>query len=149
MPKSTDPKPIRQPDGTFSKGISGNPKGRPRSEIVALRKQISPQAEAIIQQVIDQALAGDLTAAKIVLDRILPPLKSVSAPVYIATKHGESIVQQAETILSAAVSGQISSDIAAQLIQSVANLGRIIENEELRDRIQALENSINPKSKKP
>lgn len=68
------PEQQRQPDGTFAKGTSGNPKGRPKSEIIALRKQIAPQAEAIIQQVIDQALAGDLTAAKIILDRVLPPL---------------------------------------------------------------------------
>jgi hypothetical protein len=149
MPKSMDQKPTRQPDGTFPKGISGNPKGRPKSEIMELRKQIAPKAEAIIQQVVNQALDGDLAAAKILLDRVLPPLKPVSAPVLIATDSDDSPVKKAEAFLSAAASGQISSDIAAQLIQAVANLCRIVENEELRDRIQALEAAINPKPKKP
>lgn len=58
-------------------------------------------------------------------------------------------MQKAESILSAAASGQISSDIAAQLIQSVANLCRIFETEELNDRIQALEATIKPTPKKP
>lgn len=114
-----------------------------------MRKQIAPQAEAIIEQVMERALDGDLAAAKLILDRILPPLKPVSAPVFIPCDQGESLVQQAESILSAAASGQISSDIAAQLIQSVANLCRIIENEELQDRIQAIESAIKPNPKKP
>lgn len=93
-------------------------------------------------------MAGDLTAAKIVLDRILPPLKPVSAPVFISQEQGTSLVEKAEAILSAAASGEISSDIAAQLIQAVANLCRIIENEELKDRIQALEQALKPNPQK-
>ncbi|MDA7649419.1 DUF5681 domain-containing protein [Akkermansiaceae bacterium] len=139
MSEPNDPIQTRKSDGTFSKGASGNPKGRPKTETVALRKQIAPQAEAIIRQVIDQALEGDLTAAKLILDRILPPLKPVAAPVIIPFDGGESLVDQAKAILSAASSGQISSDIAAQLIQSTSNLTRIIEFEDLKDRLEALE----------
>ncbi len=145
----TDPKPTRKNNGTFSKGSSGNPKGRPKAETVALRKQLAPQAEAIIRQVIDQALAGDLVAAKLILDRILPPLKPVAAPVSIPLEGGESLVAQAQAILSAASSGQISSDIAAQLIQSTANLTRIIESQELKPRLEALEAALNPPKPRP
>jgi hypothetical protein len=44
-------------------------------------------------------------------------------------------ITQAEAILAAASSGQISSDIAAQLIQAVSNLTRIIEVEDLKERL--------------
>jgi hypothetical protein len=139
MPKNKNSKLARQPDGTFSKGASGNPKGRPKTETAALRMQIAPQAEAIIRQVISQALDGDLSAAKLILDRILPPLKPVTAPVTIPFEGVESLSDHARAILSAASSGEISSDIAAQLIQSTANLTRIIEVEDLRERLEALE----------
>jgi hypothetical protein len=140
--------PTRQPDGTFAKGNSGNPKGRPRSEIVALRKQVADKAEAIIDQVVAKALDGDLAAAKLILDRIIPPLKPVSAPVTGEITKAETLSGQAQAILTAAASGHLSSDIAAQLIQSVANLSRIVETEELQDRIKALEAAIKPTPKR-
>ncbi|MDB4438244.1 DUF5681 domain-containing protein [bacterium] len=138
-------KPKRQSDGTFAKGTSGNPKGRPKSELAALRKQIVPEAQAILQQVVDKALDGDLTAAKLILDRVLPPLKPVSAPVTGHIDQAKTLAGQAQAILTAASSGEVSSDIAAQLIQAVANLCRIVETEELKDRIQAIEAAIQPK----
>lgn len=148
MPKTNHPDPARQPDGTFAKGTSGNPKGRPRSEITALRMQIAPQAEAIIQQVINQALEGDLAAAKLVLDRIIPPLKPITTPIRTSFSEEKNLTGQAKSILAAASSGEVSSDIAAQLIQALTGVCRISETEDLKDRIEALEAAIKPTPKK-
>lgn len=139
----------RQPDGTFAKGTSGNPKGRPRSETVALRNQIAPQAAAIVEKVIEKALDGDLGAAKLILDRLLPPLKPITIPTTSDFSTHQTLTGQAKAILDATSRGEIPSDIASQLIQAVSNLGRIIETEELQDRIKALETAIKPNKHQP
>lgn len=131
--------PKRKTNGQFPTGVSGNPQGRPKPETTALRQAIAKDGEKIIAQIVQRALEGDMTAAKIVLDRILPPLKPVAVPVTIEMPPNPTPVIQAEAILAAASSGKISSDIAAQLIQAVAGLTRIIEVEDLKERLEALE----------
>ena len=57
----------------FIKGVSGNPRGRPRTQCLVTRDD----ADAIIAVVVDRAKAGDLSAALSVLDRVWPiPSKS-------------------------------------------------------------------------
>ena len=63
----------------FEKGTSGNPAGRPPSNMTAakLRELITADdVQGILSAIIEQAKAGDIQAAKLILDRVLPPLKS-------------------------------------------------------------------------
>lgn len=55
------------------KGQSGNPKGRPRRPSV-LEVLGEEKREALIHALYDQAMGGDTTAAKTLLDRIDPTL---------------------------------------------------------------------------
>lgn len=132
MPKNKNSKLARQPDGTFSKGTSGNPAGRPKSDTTALREHLSKDGERIIEQVIEQALKGDMTAAKMVLDRILPPLRPTSAPVYISLPESKTPASLATAIITAASQGELPSEAAAQLVAATANLSSILETQEHR-----------------
>ncbi|MCP5537542.1 MAG: hypothetical protein H7A51_15075 [Akkermansiaceae bacterium] len=142
MPTRIKDTPPRRKDGTYPPGTSGNPSGRPKSANAELRQRLAKDGEKIIQAVIDQAMEGDMTAAKIILDRILPPLRPTVAPVTVPLPHGASQTDTAQAILTAAAQGYIPADTAAQLITATANLTRIIELEEIKPRLEALERAL-------
>ncbi|MFN0128725.1 MAG: DUF5681 domain-containing protein [Verrucomicrobiales bacterium] len=144
--------PGRTPKGQFQPGRSGNPTGRPREESTALRQKLLERAEDVVQAVISAAISGDMAAAKMILDRLIPALRPHSAPVDVPLDGAMKPAQAACTILGEAMAGRISPDAAAQLLNAAADLARLIEAEEIKPRIEALERAItiqNAKAKKP
>jgi Family of unknown function (DUF5681) len=67
----------RKPDGTFAKGNSINPAGRPKGSLnkstMAALAIMEADAETISRKAVELALGGDLTAIRIVLDRLVAP----------------------------------------------------------------------------
>ena len=139
----------RSSGGQFRAGYSGNPAGRPRSESSALRRQMAESAEDVVQSVLQAALNGDMTAAKMILDRLVPPLRPHSERVLIPLDAPASPAATAEAILAAAVAGKIPPDAAVQLLSAAASLSRIIETEELKVRLEALERAVTPQKPAP
>lgn len=82
-----DKVPTRDDKGRFVKGVSGNPVGRPKgtkNEIaemkrdleLAVRKKISEkEINAIIKSMIAEALNGNVTAGKLILDKVMSNAK--------------------------------------------------------------------------
>ena len=64
----------------FQKGQSGNPAGKPKGArhktTLLAERLMQDDAERIVNAVITAACNGDMTAAKIILDRICPPRRS-------------------------------------------------------------------------
>jgi hypothetical protein len=85
-----------------------------------------------------------MQAAKIVLDRIIPPLKSATLPVHVTLADDQSPLAIARAVLEAAAAGTLPPDIAAQLVTAAGTLARVEEVEELRDRLAALEKALTP-----
>lgn len=117
--------------GQFAPGKSGNPAGRPRSESAAVRARLQEHGPEVAAVVLAKALEGDMYAAKLILDRCSPPLKARAEPVQIDLPAGAGIVAQAQAVLAAAAAGQLPVDQAVALVGAVADLGRIIEIEQL------------------
>ena len=63
-------------------GQSGNPNGRPKGTgaVAKLREAIQEEMTEIISVVVSAAKAGDIGAAKILMDKVIPTLKPINPP---------------------------------------------------------------------
>jgi hypothetical protein len=130
--------------GRFSKGKSGNPDGRPKGTrnraTLALEQLLDGQAEALTQKAIDQALAGDIAALRICLDRILPPRKdrpvTFSLPSIASAKDAVSVLS---ALLKAVSSGELTPSEAAEVGKLVDGYVKATEANELTERLERLE----------
>ncbi|TVU73849.1 DUF5681 domain-containing protein [Cobetia crustatorum] len=125
--------------GQFRKGVSGNPSGRPKGAVSALRQSLQAHAPALIGKAVEMALAGDAQAIRICLDRVLPALRAEAAPLDIELPTDAGIAGTSRILIEAAAKGDIPADVAGQLVSALGQLARQTEIDEINDRIQALE----------
>jgi hypothetical protein len=129
--------------GRWKPGRSGNPAGRrPGSGAVQkLRQAIEDSLPEIIKCLADKAKAGDIGAARLLLERTIPALKPVEAPQALQIDAND-LSGQAKEIVALAASGQVSLTQATQLVTALGTVGKLIEVDELERRLQILEKSI-------
>ena len=129
-------------------GQTGNPKGRPpgQSEITRLRASLVSDVPEILAGLVMAAKGGDVQAARLILERILPPVKAVEQVVELKLPESGTLTVKASAVLSAAAAGNIAPGQAAQLIMALGTLAKITEIDELADRITLLEKKQNVKS---
>ena len=127
--------------GRFQPGQSGNPKGRtPGSgEVAKLRASIAQHVPAIITKLVAQAEAGDPAAARLLLERVLPPVKAAEQPVPIELPADGTLTDQGRAVIAAAGAGTLAPGQASQLLAGLGALAKLIETDELAARIAALE----------
>lgn len=125
----------------FQRGQSGNAAGRPKDKTpaTAIRKAIAADMPEIIQTLVLLAKGGDVGAARALLDRVCPPLKAVTPTVSVPVTGDASLLERANSIIDETMQGNLSPDIATQLMGALANLGKIIESTELETRLENLE----------
>ena len=126
----------------FERGKSGNPAGRPRGALSPANKLVKQAAPEILESVIEQAKAGDLQAAALILARGVPALKATLEPVILMTGQeykAMNTAERAEAIMGAALSGTVPPDVAKQLLESLGACANIAEWADLAERIEALE----------
>ncbi|MDP3332599.1 MAG: DUF5681 domain-containing protein [Methylococcaceae bacterium] len=130
------------PTPKFKPGISGNPNGRPKDKTPAtvLRKSIADDMPEIIKTLVGLAKGGDVAAAKVLLDRICPALKPQAMPISLPTNG--TLTEQGNEIIKATMAGQIPPDVGSQLITALSNQGKLIELQEMADRLQRLEKML-------
>jgi len=127
-------------------GQTGNPKGRPPgiSEITKLRKSLMTDAPDILAGLVTAAKAGDLQAARLILERVLPPVKPMEQAIELDLT-GDTLTAQGRAVLSAVSAGALPPGQGGQLIAAISALARVAEIDELTARIIKLEESKNAK----
>ncbi len=131
--------------GTASKRANlatrtARPKGTRNATTLALETLLDGQATALTQKAIDLALAGDMAALRICLDRILPPRKD--RPVAFDFPAITTAAEAATTmsaILAAVAGGEITPAEASEIAKLVDSYVRAVEATELAARIERLE----------
>lgn len=133
-----------KPSTRFQKGQSGNPAGKPRgthnATTVALESLLEGQAQALTQKAIDMALAGDMAALRLCIDRILPPRKD--RPVTFALPpiaSAQDAARVTSAILAAVAAGEITPADAGEISKLVEAYVKAFETAELADRLERLE----------
>jgi hypothetical protein len=126
----------------YKPGQSGNPNGRPKDKTPAtqLRKSIAGDMQDIIDKLVELAKDGDVQAAKVLLDRVCPTLKPQAMPVNVPI--GDTLPDTGGNIIVATLTGQIPPDIGAALITALSNQGKLIELQELAERLSRIEKTL-------
>jgi hypothetical protein len=130
------------PTPKWKTGQSGNPAGRPKDKTPAtlLRKSIADDMPEIVKTLVDLAKGGDVQAAKVLLDRICPPLRPQALPVNIPT--GATLPETGGNVIDATLSGSIAPDIGSMLIKALAEQGKLIELQEMAERLERIERQL-------
>ena len=130
--------------GRWKPGQSGNPAGRKSGQrhrsTVMLEKLMADDAKAIVQAVILAASSGDMTAARMVLDRVVPPAKDRPLSIDLPdTTTAEGVERAQSAIVAAVAGGHLLPSEGAALSGLVEARRRSIETNDLAARIAALE----------
>jgi hypothetical protein len=134
-------------DTKWKKGQSGNPEGRKpgTGEVAKLRAAIAEDLPEIIAKLAEQAKAGDAASARLLLERVIPPMKAMEMAAPLTLPDG-TLTDQGRAVLAAVGSGELAPAQAAQLLAGLGALARLVETDELAARIAALEERTNAKS---
>lgn len=132
------PKP---PNPAWKPGQSGNPAGRPKgTPNPATRLRTMIDAEGIVKALEQAALAGDVQAARTLLERALPVYRASSAPVDMPElADAQALTEKAHAVLAAVADGRVPPDLGAQLVTAIGSIARVMEVDELVRRVEALE----------
>jgi hypothetical protein len=140
--------PERDPDGHWRQGHSGNPRGRPkgaRHRATILAEQLMQgDAEDVVRAVIAAAKKGDMTAAKIILDRIAPVRKGAAVMFDLPELTTPTDLPPAVAAVTKAVAdGTLTPDEGASVVTVLEAQRRAVETVELERRIALLEGKAN------
>lgn len=129
---------------TWLPGQSGNPKGKPvgarNKATMMVLNLMETGAEDITKAVIEAARGGDLSAARLVLERIAAPMRE--RPIFIDlpdTSTGAGINHAQQAILEAVGAGELLPGEGQVLAGIVEARRKAVETDDLEKRIAALE----------
>ena len=135
--------------GHFSKGTSGNPSGRPlgsRNHATVLMESLfEGEAEQLTRKAIEMALAGDITALRLCLERLIPPRKD--RPIHLILPPIENVQQISlvmARIAAAIGEGEITPTEGEVLANILVAQKDVIVTADFEKRLEDLERRMSP-----
>lgn len=145
---STKPENARRDQaGRFKKGHSGNPAGKPKGTrhkaTMAALELLEGEAEVLSRKAIDLALAGDTTALRLCLERLLPARKDMPVNLELPSPQGPGdVVRLLAALLKSVAAGDVAPSEAKTIAGLLDNYRKAVETEEMERRLRALEESM-------
>ena len=126
--------------GRWKAGESGNPAGRKpgTGEVAKMRAAMAEHVPALVSVLVERALAGDIGAARLLLERTIAPLKASEETAPLTLPDG-TLTEQGRAVLAAVASGELAPGQGAALLASLGTLAKLTESDELERRIADLE----------
>ena len=134
-----------QPGNKYGKG---RPQGSQNKATMVLHVLLEGQGEAIMRKAVEMALAGDRSALRLCIERLIPPAKertlSLKLP-ELSTAQGMSAA--IERILGAALEGELTLTEAQGLVSMLEVQRKVIETCEMESKIRQLQIRAGVKSR--
>lgn len=133
--------------GQFARGSSGNPKGKPegsRNKVtLAAEGILDGEAEALTRKAIEMALAGDGTALRLCIERLMPVRKERRVKFNLGKVEGVADHPSAQSRIAQAVaSGELAPGEGLTLSSMLDSQRRSLETAELGERLAKIEQRL-------
>ena len=122
--------------GKWKPGQSGNPGGR-SGQTQELRARLAEGADAVTKKVLTAAKKGDMQACRLILERLVPPIKPTAETVCFDLDDTD-LPSAAKSILRAVAAGELPPDQCKALIEGLVAVARVIEVAELQKAVEEL-----------
>ena len=131
----------------FQKGVSGNPKGRPRGArnklTLMAEALLDGEAEDLVRKVIERGLGGDMVALRLCLERILPPRRDRPISVKLPRiETPQDIADASAEVMRAVSEGTITPNEGQAVMAMLETHRRAVEVAELSNRLDRLEEQL-------
>src|SRR3954462_12751059 len=123
--------------GTFRPGNPGRPRGARNRATLAAMTLLEGEAEALTRRCVELALAGDTTAMRLCLERLLPKSRAVRLELPMRTL--ADLEAAGEAVTGALADGTIALDEVSTLTGLIEARRRVLDTTELERRLEALE----------
>ena len=138
--RKSGPNTARLDNGTFGPGNPGKPKGA-RHRVTQLAEQLmADDTEAVVRKIIEAAKAGDMQAARVVIDRILPARKSRTVSIALPKiDNAGDLLKAVSAVVEAVGAGELDPDEGAALAGLLEAKRRTLEVVDIEQRLSVLE----------
>jgi hypothetical protein len=139
----------RDQAGRWRRGASGNKKGKPKGArhkaTMAAEALLEGEAERLSRKAVKLALAGDVSAIRLCLDRVIPARKD--RPVHFELPkmaEAKDAVTASAAIVAAVAAGELTPSEAGELAKVVDGYARTLQAVEFEERLSKLEKAVAP-----
>jgi hypothetical protein len=134
----------REKRGRWARGSSGNPNGKPRGSrnrvSIILEKILADDGKEVAEAVVKAAKDGDMTAARLVLDRLIPAPKGRRVQLDLPSiDTPKDILAALSAVAHSMGKGEITPDEASQIASVIEFRRKAAETVELEARVAEIE----------
>src|ERR1700733_8050838 len=137
-----------QESSRFKQGQSGNPKGKPKGarnkSTLAAEALLEGSLDKICKRVEEEALNGNMQAAKMILDRFIPVRKDRVIKIGLPMINTyEDVLLAIGYVVNAVGNGTISPSEGESLSRTIDLYSKALETNQLERRLNELEGLVN------